>query len=499
MLMEPREAVNPSLGVGGSSLRTAILRLMRTLVRGWLSQRLLLGTILFVVFVLCDLALFGWLIFRSLSQREINQVILEARSEAEELASQIAGEAERSGHDLYTAIATESETQTYIDSVLSQRDIVERVEIYDNEQRLVFRNERRETQGEAGEVDAGELPPPQVVTEQFDRQRLFERVEVPVGEFGTFVIGISRVELEERLTVLRRELMRQASVIGALTIVLFVSAYLLIWRLMRRAQRLEEKALEAERLAYVGTLASGLAHEIRSPLNSLNLNMQMLEEEVDEGGAVSSSRLMRITRSEISRLERLVTDFLSYAQPRPPELEEVRPGSLLEHVRDVLRGQIQTHEATVRIDEKCSSERIAVDRAQMNQLLLNLVQNALQATRATDRSAEIRLGVDVEGDEIVLSVADNGVGLTEEQAERMFELFYSKRKGGTGLGLAIVDRIARAHEASVEVDSNLGAGTTVRIRLPIVAEAKAKAPPRPRLEGPRSQGLEARRLEKQRS
>ena len=105
---------------------------------------------------------------------------------------------------------------------------------------------------------------------------------------------------------------------------LLISAYVVVWLVLRRSQRLEVQAAEAERLAYLGTLASGLAHEIRNPLNSLNLNMQMLEEEIDEhGSAPTGKRLLSITRSELSRLERLVTDFLAYAKPRPLELEEV--------------------------------------------------------------------------------------------------------------------------------------------------------------------------------
>jgi signal transduction histidine kinase len=103
-----------------------------------------------------------------------------------------------------------------------------------------------------------------------------------------------------------------------------VASFLLVTSLLRRSQRLEEKAAESERMAYIGTLASGLAHEIRNPLNSVNLNMQMLEEELGEtGGTPTGTRLLSITRSEVGRLERLVTDFLSYAKPRTPDLEEL--------------------------------------------------------------------------------------------------------------------------------------------------------------------------------
>src|SRR5262249_55425568 len=138
-------------------------------------------------------------------------------------------------------------------------------------------------------------------------------VRVPIGNLGTLVVEISGPVLARRIEVLRGELVRQATLIGVITFVLLVSAYAPIWWLRRRASRLETQAAEAERMAYIGTLASGLAHEIRNPLNSLNLNMQLLEEELGQrsGPAPAGGRLLKITRSEIDRLERLVTDFLA--------------------------------------------------------------------------------------------------------------------------------------------------------------------------------------------
>lgn len=437
--------------------------------RSPVARRLLLWTLLFGVFVLADLALFSWLIFRSLSQREINQVVLEARSEAEELARQIAGGVEESGLDLYTAVATESDTQTYIDSVLAQREIVERVEIWDSEGRLVFRNERVEQQGDPEESES-DLP---LRIDRLETEMPFERVEVPVGNVGTFVIGISRAELEERLEVLRTELLRQTSVIGALTVVLFAAAYFLVWRFFLRTKRLESKAEEAARMAYVGTLAAGLAHEIRSPLNSLNLNMQLLEEEEGLGAssAASRQRLTSITRDEIGRLEHLVTDFLSYARPRRLEPEVVAAIEVLRHVSELVRTKLQARNAQLGIDDDSGGALIRADRDQLSQLLRNLIDNSLQATSG---SPEIQLRARREGDRVVLSVEDNGSGMSREEQDQMFEIFFSKRKGGTGLGLAIVERIASAHDGELRVDSEPGRGTRVELLLPTVEAGRLK-------------------------
>jgi signal transduction histidine kinase len=433
---------------------------------------MLVTLVLFGALVAVDLGLFGWLIFRSLSQREINRIILETRAEAEELAGRLAEEAERWNDDLYTAVATNAETRTYIDQVLSKREIVEVVRVLDKEQRVVFEGARIESEGEDFELSPGEVELPSVVAETFRRDTPFETVEVPVGHVGTFVIGLRRAEIEQRLEVLRRDLIRMAAVISALSLVLLGSAYGFIVLLMRRAGRAEEQVQEAERLAYVGTLASGLAHEIRSPLNSLNLNMQMLEEELDSGGPPTadrggSRRLLQITQAEISRLERLVSDFLSYARPRGLELEELPARELLERVHDVYRGRAALQGLRLEVQDKTGGARVRVDRGQIHQLLLNLTENAVQATQGAERSPEVRLVADRRNDRVALAVIDNGVGMSEEERLRATEVFFSMRKGGTGLGLAIVDRIARNHDGSLEIESKPGEGTRVEVLLPV--------------------------------
>jgi signal transduction histidine kinase len=295
-------------------------------------------------------------------------------------------------------------------------------------------------------------------------------VTVPIGDFGELQIGISAPVLATRIEVLRRELIQQAAVIGVVSMVLLLTAYVGIWLLLRRSRRLEIQAAEAERMAYIGTLASGLAHEIRNPLNSLNLNMQMLEEELAENGGAAplSKRLLGITRSELSRLERLATDFLTYAKPRPLELEEVPAARLLERVPQVLEGEIQKRRAQVVAVDRSGGARVRADLSQINQLLLNLVQNALLAAEEAGRPPVVRLTAHRQGSAVLLEVADNGTGIPAGEQAKIFELFYSTRKGGTGLGLAIVDRIARAHGGRMKVESTPGEGTVMTLELPAV-------------------------------
>ena len=438
------------------------------------SRGMLIGSVVFGLFVLFDIGLFGWLIIRSLSQRELEKLLLETRVEAQGLADRIAGRASREGQDLYTAIALERETQTYIDSVLQQRDIVQTVEILDRKGVLVFRSQSQATvPGQSPTPDRPRELPGVVETKTVERESTYD-VTVPIADFGMLRIGISPGELEQRIGVLRGELTRQASLLGLVTMVLLGSAYLGLWWLWRRGRRLEEQALEAERLAYIGTLASGLAHEIRNPLNSLNLNMQMLEEEAGEKpGAGPQSRLLALTRGELRRLDGLVTDFLSYARPRPLEVEEVPAAALLEHARELLSAEAGAQGCRLMIEDRTGGGSVRVDRAQFAQLLLNLIRNALQAVAASGRPGEVRCSCHRQGARITLEVADTGVGIPAADMGRIFELFFSTRKGGTGLGLAIVDRIARAHDADLAVQSTPGTGTTVSLSLAAVNPAGA--------------------------
>ncbi len=456
------------------------------------SRKLLIASLVFGLFVLCDIALFGWLIFRSLSQREVERVLLETRTEAQKLAQQIARRADREGKDLYTAVAIERETQTYIDQMMRQRELVKRVEIRDRNGVLVYEG-RSEARLRAGPAPgASPIAPPVLGSPEIERHavpgveaRISNRVheaestfevpdiQVPIGEYGNLQIAISPLELSKRIEVLRSDLIRQTGVIGISSMLLLISAYVVVWLVLRRSQRLEIQAAEAERLAYLGTLASGLAHEIRNPLNSLNLNMQMLEEEIDEhGSAPTGKRLLSITRSELSRLERLVSDFLAYAKPRPLELEEVPAARPLERMRELLAGEIQSRGAQVVVEDKSGGARIRVDPGQMSQLLLNLAQNAFNAAEEAGRRPVLRLTASRQGATVTLALTDNGVGMTDAERARIFELFYSTRKGGTGLGLAIVERIARAHAGRITVRSTRGTGTTVGLELPAVVSSE---------------------------
>ncbi len=442
------------------------------------TRRLLIGLFVFGLFVVFDIALFGYLIFDSLSEREIEEVLLQTREQAEPVARELEERAAKTGQDIWVVMSMIEETQTYVGQALQDRTLVRKVEVRDPAGRTVYEEFEEQPVApvsasssmpavEAGpEADGLDLPPGAIPR--------FEEVVIPIGDLGTLVIGVSEEHLQQRIEVLREDLIQQASLIGILTIILLAVAALAIWLLFLRGRQLEDQALESERMAYIGTLASGLAHEIRNPLNALSLNMQMLDEEAQSGGlGGSSGRLLTITQSEISRLERLVTDFLSYARPRSAAMETVVPRELFETARSILASEIQARGAVVEVEDRSEGAEVRVDREQIRQLLLNLMQNALQATERVDRTPQLRLVARRQAGWVALEVSDNGIGLSENARRRMFEIFYSTRKGGTGLGLAIVQRIAKAHDGRIEAASIEGQGTTIRLLLPRVGASRS--------------------------
>ncbi len=447
------------------------------------SKRLLVAAIVFLLFILFDISLFGWLLFRSLSQREIDKALLETSSDAEAIAGRIGARALETNDDLFTAIVVERETQASIDEMVEKREIVQSIEILDAKGMLVLRDRYQRTVPSVPVIGSGELSATGGNEQTSETRKEYSvsseearKIRVPIGKLGEIVIGLSEGELKKRSELLRQELMRQASVIAVITVSLLFTAYAALWWVIARARRLEQQAQEAERLAYIGTLASGLAHEIRNPLNSLNLNMQMLEEEIAEtGGAPTGRRLLSITRSEIGRLERLVTDFLAYAKPRPLDFERVQAIALLGRAADVLALETTRRGVEVEIEDRSGGAEVRVDGAQMTQLLLNLVQNALAAMEESPRKPHLGLFAERAGDEVVLEIQDNGAGIRREDLDKVFDLFFSTRKGGTGLGLAIVDRIARAHGGRLSVDSVWGSGTVVKLALPAAVDGDERA------------------------
>jgi signal transduction histidine kinase len=232
-----------------------------------------------------------------------------------------------------------------------------------------------------------------------------------------------------------------------------------------------QRTLRAERLAAVGTLATGLAHEVRNPLNSATLQLQLLERKLAKGtvDVDGVSAIAHIVRDELERLERLVKDFLSFAKP---QVLEPKPGNLNGVVDLVLALlDVEIKKAHVHVERRLDSNLglVPIEEQSFKQVLLNLMRNSIEAMHAS-REGKLTVVTQPVPDAaaVELCVVDNGPGF--DATAPVFDAFYTTKEGGTGLGLAIVHRIVTEHGGTVNVVSKPG-HTCFSIRLPQPAAA----------------------------
>jgi signal transduction histidine kinase len=240
-------------------------------------------------------------------------------------------------------------------------------------------------------------------------------------------------------------------------------------------QRLEQAKLQTERLlerreklAVLGTLTAGMAHEIRNPLTSLKARLYTLEKRLQDVPAARKDT--DIINAEISRLERIVQNALSFARPADPKLETIAADTLLREVQGLMSASLESREVQLMF-ESGPELFIRADSGHLNQVLINLVRNAADAIDGAGtvtlraREARVPLG-GRETDAVVLEVSDTGKGIPPEVEKRLFDPFFTTKETGTGLGLPIAVRIVEKHGGIIQYQTQPGHGTTFGVVLP---------------------------------
>jgi signal transduction histidine kinase len=219
----------------------------------------------------------------------------------------------------------------------------------------------------------------------------------------------------------------------------------------------------------IETLAAGVAHEVRNPLNSVQINLSILEHELVELLPDRSDahvfEVLRKIAGEVKRLDDFVSEFLRFARPPRLKLERLALRPLIADLAAFMAPEASKMGVALELDLR-GPEAALVDGFQLKQAILNLVLNALQATPAGGR---VTVGTARAEGHLAVSVADDGEGMSQETRDSAFTPFFTTREEGTGLGLPLVRRIAEQHGGSVEIRSAPGRGTTVTMVLPAPA------------------------------
>lgn len=239
-------------------------------------------------------------------------------------------------------------------------------------------------------------------------------------------------------------------------------------QLSQREDELDRKnkeLLQSRKLAAIGTLASGVAHELNNPLNNIYISAQVLMKEAGESCSLAARETVNDILGQTLRVKRIVGDLLEFARGKEPQLREVELNELLMGAYKLVSTTTNTEDINFVMDTGPAGVIINADHEQMERVFINLFTNAVDAMSG---KGNLSVRINREGESIKIKISDTGRGMSADAVEKIFEPFYTTKDKGTGLGLAIVFNIIKKHNGEIRVESEEGKGTTFIITLPAV-------------------------------
>jgi two-component system, sporulation sensor kinase E len=244
--------------------------------------------------------------------------------------------------------------------------------------------------------------------------------------------------------------------------------HVMILRDITKSRRSAQQTIESERLNALRLLAAGVAHEIGNPLNSLHIHLQLMERSVqklDDGAKSELEESIEVARSEVNRLDSIVTQFLKAIRPSRPQLRPENVNAIVEEAVRFFSPELQSREIVVEQELRSDLPLLQLDRDQMKQAFYNVIKNSLEAIH---RHGALRIRTDLDDTHVIIRFVDTGSGMSAESLSRAFEPYFTTKPSGTGLGLLIVRRIVREHGGELSIESSEGKGLTLTIRLPYI-------------------------------
>jgi signal transduction histidine kinase len=297
--------------------------------------------------------------------------------------------------------------------------------------------------------NANEAPAP-LRTDSITHPHLKEPVKQSPQQIGQ---PASKARLRTKLWFL--------ATIALLFVLAGLHRWLVVLPLKRELATHKSQERRQSELANLGTLAAGIAHEVRNPITAMKARIFALKELAGDNSSIVSQA--NYVDRELNRLESLVREFLSFARPSEPDLKWVAPSDLLEEFYESIRPEVEAAGNQCQLALK-PAPKTRMDALQVRQILFNLLRNANEACE--EGTGIIRLGIESDEHVTRIYVADNGPGIPEADHSRIFEPFFSKRASGTGLGLSIANNLAQRNGARLSFSSSSHTGTTFDLDFP---------------------------------
>ena len=248
------------------------------------------------------------------------------------------------------------------------------------------------------------------------------------------------------------------------------NTYALILNDITQERRSAEERIENEKIASVLNLASGVAHELGNPLNSINIHLQLVRrrlakfaDKIDAQVLESISDSVDICSSEVSRLDGIIENFLKALRPMRPNLADCDPIKPLVETLKVLHEEFVNLKISVEVDSENQLPSILADENLLKQLYFNILKNAMESM---SQGGSIKISARSDDKFVKVSIADSGCGMSDEELSRMFEPYFTTKDDGHGLGMMIINAIVRAHDGKIDVESKEGFGTVVSVSIP---------------------------------
>ena len=416
------------------------------------------ASVLFAFIFLSVLGLGSTIIITDLSNKEVFKMLGGYSKELEESLAKVPMTRTLTGFQQQKIISTR------LNEFLTEKKLFDSVELYDEKGNLVHHEDRlREGYLVPGSDPSGLRKGQQEIV---TTPRIPIAVPVPIeaGKLGTAILSVSEDVLARQATAFRNEMVTKLLILMGLIFLLLGVAFTYVLRLLRLTRRIEGEAQDQQRLSYIGLLSSGIAHEVKNPLNSIQMNLQLLEEEAASGTTPEKLHgWIEPIQREIRRLERLVNDFLLFSRPITIAPQPVKVGVVLESIAELVAEEARQHGVQIRVEVPEDLPLLVTDESLLRTALLNLVFNAVQALAS---GGNVILRASVEGKVIRLDVEDDGPGVPQEKRENVFQIFYTTKVGGTGLGLPIARRIVETLDGELVLCDAPERGACFSARLP---------------------------------